>query len=154
MPLYSHFSRKIQNSFGLIHTLLLSITWKNMSVMMLNFNSLILANLFSLKLMRQREELVLQCCKVIQQYRTHLHVKFQTIFDQFHMPVRLFQRQNQTTPILSVNFLVLRLQQFTSNILHMADLLLLFQITSHLYLCSRNHWPILHPGYQECCCKS
>ena len=114
-------------------------------------NDVKLQYLFSSKLMHQREELVLQSNPIVQ---NTLHVKFQTTFNQFHTLVKLLQRQNQTAQILNVNFLMLCLQEFTSNILHMADLLLLFQITSHLYLCSRNHWPILHPGYQECCCKS
>ena len=72
-----------------------------MSQMMLSYNSLILANLCSSKLMHQNEELVQLCYNVTLLSRTHQQLRFQTIYIQYLMPIRLCQKQNQTTPILS-----------------------------------------------------
>ena len=75
--------------------------------MMLDYNFLILANLCSSKLMHQNEVLVQLCFSVILLSKTHHLQRFLTIYIQSLMLVKLCQRQNQTTPILSKNCLVL-----------------------------------------------
>ena len=88
----------------------LSIASNNMFQMMLDYNFLILAHLCSSKLMHQNEVLVQLCSSAILLSKTHHLQRFLTIYIQSLMLVKLCQRQNQTTPILSENCLVLFLQ--------------------------------------------
>ena len=71
---------------------------------------LIPPNLCSSKLMHQKELLVLLCFNAILLSKTHHLQRFLTICIQSLMSVKLCQLQNQTTPILSENCLVLFLQ--------------------------------------------
>ena len=86
--------------------------------MMLDYNFLIPANLCSLKLMHQKEVSVWLCFSMILLSKIHHLQRFLTICVQSLMPVKLCQRQNQTTPILSevllgVVFAVTHFKHFT-----------------------------------------